>query len=72
MGKAQKLADDAATSSEADYALGNVTLLTVLTAQNRKIDIASQVALLRRLQLENRVNLHLALGGEFTTQKNEK
>jgi len=72
MGKAQKLADDAASSSEADYALGNVTLLTVLTAQNRKIDIASQVALLRRLQLENRVNLHLALGGEFTTQKNGK
>lgn len=72
MGKAQKLADDAARSSEEDYALGNVTLLTVLVAQNRKIDIASQVALLRRLQLENRVNLHLALGGEFTTQKNGK
>ncbi|MGJ8657854.1 MAG: efflux transporter outer membrane subunit [Akkermansiaceae bacterium] len=72
MGKAQKLADDAARSSEEDYALGNVTLLTVLTAQNRKIDIASQVALLRRLQLENRVNLHLALGGEFRTQKQVK
>lgn len=72
MGKAQKLADDAASASEEDYALGNVTLLTVLTAQNRKIDIASQIALLRRLQLENRVNLHLALGGEFTTQKHGK
>jgi len=72
MGKAQKLADDAARASEEDYALGNVTLLTVLTAQNRKIDIASQIALLRRLQLENRVNLHLALGGEFTTQKKGK
>jgi NodT family efflux transporter outer membrane factor (OMF) lipoprotein len=69
MGKAQKLANDAARASEEDYALGNVTLLTVLTAQNRKIDIASQVALLRRLQLENRVNLHLALGGGFKTQK---
>lgn len=72
MNKAQKLANDAASASEEDYVLGNVTLLTVLTAQNSKIDIASQVALLRRLQLENRVNLHLALGGEFITQKKEK
>ena len=72
MRKAQKLADAAAGSAEEDYALGNVTLLTVLTAQNRKIEIASQVALLRRLQLENRVNLHLALGGEFRTQKHGK
>ena len=68
MSKAQKLADEAASASEEDYASGNVTVLTVLTAQSRKIDISSQLALLRRLQLENRVNLHLALGGEFTAQ----
>ncbi len=72
MGKALKLADEAAASAEEDYALGSVSLLAVLTAQNRKIDIASQVALLRRLQLENRVNLHLALGGEYTAQKHGK
>ena len=72
MNKAQKLANDAAKATEEDYALGNVTLLTVLTAQNNKIEIASQIALLRRLQLENRVNLHLALGGEFNTQTKEK
>lgn len=72
MRKAQKLSDEAASAAEQDYALGNVTVLTVLTAQSRKIEIASQVALLRRLQLENRVNLHLALGGEYTTQKQFK
>lgn len=72
MGKALKLANDAARATEEDYTLGNVNLLTVLIAENRKIEIASQVALLRRLQLENRVNLHLALGGEFKTQTKEK
>jgi len=70
--KAQKLATEAAKASEEDFNIGNVDLTTVLTAQNRKIDIASQVVLLRRLQLENRVNLHLALGGEFKTQRGAK
>ncbi len=72
MSKAQKLANDAARATEEDFTIGNVTLITVLTAQNSKIEIASQIALLRRLQLENRVNLHLALGGEFRTQTHKK
>ncbi len=65
--KANKLASEAASSSEEDFVTGNVDLLTVLTAQNNKIDIASSLVLLRRVQLDNRVNLHLALGGEFRT-----
>jgi len=72
MSKAEKLANDAVKASEEDYALGNASLLTVLTAQTRKIDISSQVVMLRRMQLENRVNLHLALGGEFTIQNHGK
>ncbi len=70
--KAWKLAGEAAQSSEEEFNFGNVNLVTVLAAQNRKIDIASQVVLLKRLQLENRVNLHLALGGEFKIQKGVK
>ena len=70
--KAQKLAEDAAEASEEDFSLGHVNLVTVLTAKNRKIDIASQAVLLRRLQLENRVSLHLGLGGEFKTQSRVK
>ncbi len=65
MQKALTLAKDAASSTERDYADANADALTVLTAQTRKIEIASQVVTLRRMQLDNRVNLHLALGGEF-------
>lgn len=67
LGKANQLAEDAAVSAEEDFISGNLDLLTVFTAQNNKIDIASNLVLLRRLQLDNRVNLHLALGGEFRT-----
>ena len=70
--KAQKLANEAAEATEEDFSMGHVDLATVFTAQNRKINITSQVTLLRRLQLENRVNLHLALGGEFKTQSRAK
>ncbi len=56
------LADEAA---RADYAGGVSDLLTVLTAQTRLVQLRSQQLTLRRLRLENRVNLHLALGGDF-------
>lgn len=65
MSKAYKLAKDAADAADVDYAEGNSDALTVLTAQNRRIEIASQIVTLRRLYLDNRVNLHLALGGEY-------
>jgi len=68
MQKALDLAEDAASSAERDFADGNTDALTVLTAQTRKIEIASSVVTLRRMQLDNRVNLHLALGGEFKPQ----
>jgi hypothetical protein len=37
----------------------------MLSAQDRKVQTAFQLAELRRLRLDNRVNLHLALGGDF-------
>lgn len=69
---AKKLADEATQSVVEEFSFGNVNLVTVLTSQNRQIDIASQLVLLKRFQLENRVNLHLALGGEFKIQKGTK
>ena len=68
MQKALDLANDAAKAAEEDFSEANTDALTVLTAQTRRIEIASSVVLLRRLQLDNRVNLHLALGGEFRSQ----
>jgi NodT family efflux transporter outer membrane factor (OMF) lipoprotein len=55
-------ADDA---SARDYADGVETILGVLEARGSRTQIATQLVTLRRQRLENRVNLHLALGGDF-------
>ncbi|GAA5493860.1 outer membrane protein OprM [Rubritalea halochordaticola] len=63
--KANKLAKEAAESADQDYRDSTGDVLTLLETQGRKIDIASQLVRLKRLQLDNRVDLHLALGGGF-------
>jgi len=68
LGEALKLAKEAATAADEDYRGGTGDILTVLSAKNQQITIASQLLTLRRLQLENRVDLHLALGGGFTVK----
>ena len=65
MTKASSLANDAAKASNDDYLEGTGDVLTLLAAQNRAVDLGAQLIFLRRVQLENRVDLHLALGGEF-------
>lgn len=65
---ATSLARQADEAARADYAGGVSDLLTVLTAQTRLVQLRSQQLTLRRLRLENRVNLHLALGGDFTSK----
>lgn len=65
LGKAYDLAGEAAESADADYRAATGDVLTLLTAQSRRIEIGSQILVLRRLRLENRVDLFLALGGDF-------
>ena len=65
MKKASSLAVEAAKAANDDYLEGTGDILTLLTAQGRAVDIGSQLLVLQRVQLENRVDLHLALGGEF-------
>lgn len=65
--EARDLARDAAQSSEEDYRDGNGDVLTLFAAQTRKIKLESQYLALQRMSLNNRVDLHLALGGGFTT-----
>ena len=62
---AHAMAEDGAKSAERDFALGTGDVLTLLAAQTRRIDLAVQRLALRRLRLDNRVNLHLALGGDY-------
>ena len=68
MSKALRLAKEAASSADSDFRDGNGDLLTLYTAQTRRIQIASQYAALRQARLINRVDLHLALGGSFSTK----
>jgi len=63
--EARDLARDAAQAAEDDYRDGNGNVLTLFVAETRKIKLESQSVALRRLRLNNRVDLHLALGGGF-------
>ncbi|MBT7958849.1 MAG: TolC family protein [Akkermansiaceae bacterium] len=67
MREALKLARDASRSAENDYRDGNGDVLTLFTAQTRRIQLESQYVSLSRLRLTNRIDLHLALGGGFKT-----
>lgn len=51
--------------AEQRYRAGLAGIVTLLSAQRTAIDSESRLLTLRRLQLDNRVNLHLALGGSF-------
>jgi multidrug efflux system outer membrane protein len=63
--EAARQAEAADTEARSDFASGVGDLLTALAAQDRAIRLRSQAIAVRRLRLENRVNLHLALGGGF-------
>lgn len=65
LAEAVRLATEADQSARADYAQGLGDLLTVMAAQTRLLQARSQRIAVQRLRLENRVNLHLALGGDY-------
>ncbi|MCF6311269.1 MAG: efflux transporter outer membrane subunit [Verrucomicrobiales bacterium] len=62
---AAKLAADAYKSSDEEYANGVGDVLTMLTAQRQMVLKESERLIIRRLRLDNRVDLHLTLGGDF-------
>ncbi len=66
--EASRLAMEADTEARANFRQGTGDLLTVLATQNRTVTARSQVSSIRRLRLENRIALHLALGGDFTVR----
>jgi NodT family efflux transporter outer membrane factor (OMF) lipoprotein len=51
--------------AEERYATGLANVITMLDAQRRAYDAESQLLAVRRQRLENRIDLHLALGGGF-------
>lgn len=63
------LAKEAAVGAGDEYNAGTGDVLTLIDATQRMIDSASQYVAIRRLRLDNRVDLHLALGGDFRAAK---
>ncbi len=62
---ATELAREAEKSARREFSSGTADVLTLLAATNRRIELESQMLTLRRLRLDNRINLHLALGGDY-------
>lgn len=63
--EATRLASEADAEARANFRQGLGDILTVLSTQQRAIQTRSALATIRRLRLDNRVALHLALGGDF-------
>ena len=62
---AQSNAETALTLALEQYQLGLTPYTTVLESQRRAFDSATTVIQLRNALLQNRIRLHLALGGEY-------
>ncbi|MEM6820400.1 MAG: efflux transporter outer membrane subunit [Verrucomicrobiota bacterium] len=52
--------------SESEYQQGLIGITTVLDAQRRYLDTRRTYLTVKRIRLDNRIDLHLALGGDFT------
>jgi multidrug efflux system outer membrane protein len=66
---ATKLSLGARDEAERRYRAGLADIITVLSTQRTALDSESQLLTVRRQRLDNRVDLHLALGGGFATDE---
>ena len=64
--EAARLALEATEAARLDYQSGTSDVQTLLAAESRYILASSSLVSLQRLSLDNRINLHLALGGDYT------
>jgi len=62
--QAVELSEDASLRASEEFRNGTGGVLTYLSAQNREIEASAALVSIRRLLLDNRVTLHLALGGD--------
>ena len=67
--KALRSAEEASDAAASEYSSGVGDALTLITAQGNRITLASQKTTLKRLRLDNRITLHLALGGDYRPRK---
>lgn len=64
--RAAGLAMEAANRAQEEFDAGTGDVLTLIDSRQSQIDTASRHTAIRRLRLDNRINLHLALGGDFS------
>ena len=69
--EAQENAIAAERLSFEQYQSGLVTYTTVLDAQDRSFNAQSSVIELKNQLIKNRINLHIALGGDFSEANSE-
>ena len=66
--EATRLATEADSEARANFRQGLGDILTILSTQQRAIQARGALAAVRRARLDNRVALHLALGGDFSVR----
>ncbi len=64
--QAAQFAHEAREAAKLDYQSGTASVQTLLSAETRYIQTTSALVSLKRLMLDNRIDLHLALGGDYT------
>ncbi|HUG44039.1 MAG TPA: TolC family protein [Acidobacteriota bacterium] len=69
LGEATTHASASLRLSEERYRFGLEGIVSVLEAQRRALESESQLLAVRRFRLENRIDLHLALGGGFEAER---
>ena len=69
--EAVALANEADTEARAAYRDGVGDILTVFATQNRRLATEAQFITVRRLRLDNRINLFLALGGDYVPTRKD-
>ena len=57
----------AETQANRDFTEGIITIIQVLEAQRRAVSARNAMISLKNQRLQNRISLHLALGGDFFT-----
>jgi hypothetical protein len=67
--QAAAVAIEAAERAGDEYSAGTGDILTLIDATRTKIENQSRYTAIRRMRLENRIDLHLALGGDFKAAK---
>jgi outer membrane protein TolC len=65
LAQAAEQSREAQRLAEERYGSGLESFVTVLESQRRSLQADGELIAVRRLRLENRVDLHLALGGGF-------